>query len=88
MWMFRSSRPIARCPKNRLLELSARCGRLYGREALNIRMLIESQNPDLIRLDDVLQKEFAKEAEACGGSAQELGSSRCGACHIIHRPRR
>ena len=43
-------------------ELGELCGWLYGDRRENIRPLIESQNPDLAGLDEVLQKEAAIDA--------------------------
>jgi hypothetical protein len=46
-------------PKTRMRELGELCGWLYGSKKENMRPLIESQNPDLARLDEVLQKDAA-----------------------------
>jgi hypothetical protein len=54
-----SSTPV---PKNRLPELGELCGWIYGSKTSNMRPLIESQNPDLARLDEVLQKDVAIDA--------------------------
>lgn len=46
-------------PRSRMRELGEVCRWLYGNKKENIRPLIESQNPDLARLDEVLQKDAA-----------------------------
>jgi hypothetical protein len=51
-----SANPV---PKNRLKELGELCCWLYGNKRDNIRPVIESQNPDLAILDEVLQQEAA-----------------------------
>lgn len=46
-------------PASRMKELGEVCRWLYGDRKENIRPIIESQNPDLSRLDEVLQKDNA-----------------------------
>lgn len=46
-------------PNGRMRELGELCRWLYGNKKENVRPLIESQNPDLAILDDVLQKDAA-----------------------------
>jgi hypothetical protein len=51
-----SANPV---PKTRLKELGELCRWLYGNKKEGVRPLIESQNPDLKLLDEVLQKDSA-----------------------------
>ena len=46
-------------PANRMSELGELCRWLYGDKKENIRPIIESQNPDLAMLDEVLQNDAA-----------------------------
>lgn len=46
-------------PRTRMRELGELCRWLYGNKRENMRPIIESQNPDLATLDEVLQKDAA-----------------------------
>ena len=54
-----SAESPATVPRTRLRELGELCRWLYGNKKENVRPLIESQNPDLATLDEVLQKDAA-----------------------------
>jgi hypothetical protein len=58
-----SSSPV---PKSRMKELGELCSWLYGNRRDDIRPIIESQNPDLAILDEVLQKDAAVAALRSG----------------------